>query len=968
MSYRRALLTRWSRRDRLAVLVVAVAVAFLTGTTLVVLAVGTSTASIAAQFGVGAAVTEHPSVADAEAAAGADAVVVPLANVETGDGTATIAGVPANASVGGTTLRAGRRPTHGTLEASENRTVRGQRGTATLQLQPRGQSPFPRDWVVTDPGTVESLGPTRALVVAPADGVPQRGVPLQGALAFFLAGTRSALSTLVVAAGVGAVLVGVTVYSVTRMLVRDRVRELFVLRATGRTRWQVRRLFLSRGVLLLGVGIALGYAMGVIVTNLAVNVAVAAGLPTSLSTRVTGEAARFLAATYGGVFVVGVGATLAAIQPELSKPPATIGASASTYRLSGWRPQLLSARTAVPTAATLAAFVTFLLVVAGMASVAGPLAATDAATITEPGSAHPIASQVPASYAEPLRSRGIAASPEILLFAVRDGQPFPVRGANYSAFATMSDAHLIAGRPPDDTNEAVIGHDLADTLGVDVGETLLVGGSVRPAVTRVRVVGAFTASGSDDDQLVVGLDTARHLSTVRAGQVNFIRAERLPAAPGDGTDTPAATGVTDLTAPSTVRAGDPLHARVTLRNDGLDRRIVDTNVRFDGQQRRAAATVPADSQRTVTVTFETETPGHATVTAGSLVANVTVLARDSIRFDDVPDRAPPGSRPQVRVLGADGRGVAGVTVTAGNWSGPTADDGSVRVPLNATGTTDVRARRGEQTASARVTVTADAPRPLAATLRVDPSQPALVTEPTLTVTLSNRWADAQERVVTVDAPGGPYERRVAVPPGETRQLTLRLPRQPPGHYDVTVTAGERDLASTRYRVTGDERIVSALATSGRAGTTGIGQAVAVALGNLELALGALVVLGAGMTVGGAAATFAGAVHANREIIGLHRAVGATRWQVGRLVFGDALRLGGVAVVAAVASGLLAIAGLDRLGLLTVYGVTITTAPSVPLLLGVAALSLLVVGAGAGVAVVSVLARQPAELVDDGERL
>lgn len=47
MSYRRALVTRWSRRDRLAVLVVAVA--FLTGVTLLLLAAGVQTASVAAQ-------------------------------------------------------------------------------------------------------------------------------------------------------------------------------------------------------------------------------------------------------------------------------------------------------------------------------------------------------------------------------------------------------------------------------------------------------------------------------------------------------------------------------------------------------------------------------------------------------------------------------------------------------------------------------------------------------------------------------------------------------------------------------------------------------------------------------------------------------------------------------------------------------------------------------------------------------
>ncbi|WP_255196435.1 FtsX-like permease family protein [Halorarius litoreus] len=967
MSYRRALLTRWSRRDRLAVLVVAVAVAFLTGTTLVVLAVGSSTAGIAAEFSAGAAVTEHQSVADAEAAAGPDAVVVPLATVETANGTATVVGVPSNASVGEVELRGGGEPSVGTLDTAQNVTLAGNAETVSLQVVPRGQSPFPSDWYVTDPATTSALGTSGALVVEPADGVPSAGVPLQGALAFFLAGTRSALSTLVVAAGVGAVLVGVTVYSVTRMLVRDRIRELFVLRATGRTRWQVRRLFCARGVLMLAIGIALGYAMGVIVTNIAVNVAVAVGLPTSLSTRVTGEAARFLAATYAGVFTVGLAATLLAVQPEVAKSPANIETSSSTYRLSGIRPQVLSERTAIPTAATLAAFVTFLLVVAGMAGVAGPLATTDDATFTEPGSTHPIASKVPANYAEPLRNQGIAASPEILLFAVHDGQPFPARGANYSAFSELSDARLVAGRTPEGPDEAVIGADLAETLGVDVGESMLVGGSVRPAVTRVEIVGAFEAGGADDDQLIVGLETARHLSNVRSGQVNFIRAERLPSQNMMARPT-GPTGVTDLSAPASVAAGESFQVRVTLRNDALQQQAVETTLRVGDQTRHISTTVPATGQRTVTETFTVDDPGKYGVSADGVSSVLRVHKRDRLRLVGVPDRAPPGSQPQIRVVNGTGKGVGDVTVTVGDWQGKTAADGSVRVRLPEGGWTEVRASQGNQTVTERATVAGGALRSLDTTLQVSPSQPSMLTEPTLTVTLTNRWATPLDRTLTIAAPGGPYERTVTVPPSETRRISLDLPRQPRGRYDVTVSSEEQELAATSYRVTGDDRILSALATSGRSGTTGVGQAVAVALGNLELALGALILLGAGMTVGGAAATFAGAVHANREVLGLHRAVGATRFQVGKLVFGDALRLGLLAVAVAIAAGVLALELLDRLGLLTVYGVQISTTPSVPLLLGVAAASLVVVGAGAGVAVSALLAKQPADLVDGGEQL
>ena len=50
MSYRRLLVLRWSRRDHMAVLTIAVAVAFLTSTVILVTALSAQTTAIAADF------------------------------------------------------------------------------------------------------------------------------------------------------------------------------------------------------------------------------------------------------------------------------------------------------------------------------------------------------------------------------------------------------------------------------------------------------------------------------------------------------------------------------------------------------------------------------------------------------------------------------------------------------------------------------------------------------------------------------------------------------------------------------------------------------------------------------------------------------------------------------------------------------------------------------------------------------
>ena len=967
MSYRRALLTRWSRRDRLAVLIIAVAVAFLTGTTLVVVAVGSSTASIATESAVGASVSSQPSIAAAEASAGADAIIIPVSQVEIGSGQTLVLGVPPDSTIDGQSLDS-KGTTLGTVDEPQQRRLQGPEGVVTRTVEPRSTDVFPDEWYVTDPATVRRLGVTDVLVISPAEGVPPTGVPLEGVLAFFLAGTRQALAALAVAAGIGATLVGVTVYSVSRMTIRDRRQELSVLRATGTSRWQVRRLFLARGTLLVGLGVAAGYALGVISTNLAVNVAVASGVPTSLATQVTGRVVRFLVPTYAGVLAVGWVATLWAVQPVVRAEPAAIGGgtrgggSSSSGNPGGRRHRhsLLSLRTAVPTTATLAAFVTFLLVVAGLTGAAGPLATSEDATITEPGSSHPIASQVPAAYAAPLRDRGIAASPEILLFAVHDGQPYFARGAKFESFATLSNATLVAGRAPAGPHEAVIGADLAATLGVDRGETLLVGGSVRRAVTQVRIVGTFDGPGATDDQLVVSLATARHLTRVGDGQVNFIRAERLPVS-GPGSRSVA---ITRVKAPTSVAAGSSVAVQVTVRNDGLQRRTVRKTVRFGGSTREIQVTVPANAERTKTVEFTPNETGTYRLRVGDRQRRVQVLDPDARRIRGLPERAPPNSRPRIQVVNASGVPVTNGTVTVGDWSGRTNAQGHIRIPLETTGTVQVTTGIASKT----IQIDEETPRTLQASLKLSPAKPSLTDQPRLTVTLSNPWNRSLSREVTVEGPAGTADRQISLRPGATTRFTVDLPRRQPGEYEVSVRSGTAPLAETTYRVTGDDRIVAALATSGRSGTTGIGQAAAVALGNLQLALGILLLLGAGMTIGGAGATFAGAVHANRRTIGIHRAVGATRFQIARIVLRDSVRIGLVAVIAALVLGVLAFGLLDRAGLLTVYGVRMQVKLTWPLVGAVALGSLLIVLLGAGVATATVLAGEPARLIrGDGRR-
>jgi len=971
VSYRRALVFRWRRNDRLAVAVLAVTVAFLVGTVLFVFAAGSQTAALAAGLESPGAATHHETPADARAAAQPGDVVVPLATATGPDGESTVAGVPPDTDreFGDRRLRAG--TTRGTLEAPATQDLRGET-TVTVSVTPRERSVLPPSWYVVRPATVERLGPTGALVIeggssadeadAGADGADgtdmdtdTRGeTPLRGVLGFFLAGTDQLLTVVGVVAVGGGLLVGVTAYGATRTTVADRRETIRVVRATGAPPGTVLRLFGFRAALLGGVGVALGYAVGVIAANAAVNVAVAAGLPTSLSVAVTAEVAAVLAGLAATFLAVATVGGLLAARRAATAPPAVAGRPSSADGFPSLR--VLDRRALVPTAATLTAFLLVSSVFVAGAAVVAPVATTDGATVSEPGAAHPVASQVPAAYADGLRARGIDASGEILLFGVRNGEPVPMRGVDFEAFAALSGARVVEGRPPRAPDEAVVGSTLAGDVAV--GETVTVGGSTRSAVDRVRVVGRYETGGADGAALLVSHRTARHLSTVGPGEVNVVRAERLPAPSDDGL---VVTDVAPVTSPPV--AGEPPAVAVSLSNADPSPTDGTVTVRLGDQRRELSVALEAGGTTRRTVVFDPVGPGTYDLVAGDRRSTVRVVRPDRLSVRGVPATAPPGSAPLVAVVDATGAPAADVAERVGDAERRTAADGTVRLPLDRTGTREVVAGTGETAGSATVRVREGAPRRLVGNLDVAPERPDVLVRPTATLTVRNPWRDPVAATATIRGPAGETSRRVEVPAGERRTVARELERRPPGTYDVGAALDGRAVADRTYRVRGDERIPAAAAAAGRRGSSPLGEAVAVAFGDLRVVGAALVGLAALMTVGATTATFAATVRARRRELGVHRATGAPPRRIFRLVVGDALRIAAVAAALAAVLAAAVLVGLDRAGLLAAFGVRLLPAldPLGAAAVGLAALA--VVAVGAGLATVAIVRVPPAALLD-----
>lgn len=968
VSYRAALVRRWSRRDVLAVLVVAASVAFLTGAGLVGTAATAELAGVAAEFEPPAAATVHDDVRTARQAAGRDDLVLPLARAEVGGEDVTVVGVPAGAEsfANGSELTLPASPTSGEVRGpdsanSEVRLEGTDRTVSTAVTARDAGDALPERWYVTTPSTVESLGPTGALVLSPGDGP----TPLVGVLAFFLRGSRQVLRALGLATVGAGVLLGVTVFATTRMTVRDRIRTVRVARATGATPRSLLALFAGRAGLLTAVGVAGGYALGVIAPNAAVNAAVFLGQPTSLSLRVTPALVRVLGPAYLALVAVGTAGGALAALPAVRRDPASLdgrpGIRGERELFPGLlQTELLDWRAVVPTGATLGVFLVLAVLVASTAAVVAPLAGGDGATISEPDAVHPFASSVPERYATELRVGGTRASPEILALGVTGGDPYVARGANFSAFAAVTDAEVAEGRVPQRPGEAVVGVDLARTLDLEVGDGVLVGGSTHPAVDRLTVVGTYRAPEPYDDQLVVPLSTARALAGTAPGQVQFVRTDEVPASPGD-----AEVVLVDVSAPSTVPAGGTVAVEVTVLNPTTGNRTTTVSAAFASAANETTVELAPDERQTVGLLFQAGEPGTETVVVDGRERTVTVVDPEALRITGLPAVAPPHSEPRIRVVRADGTAVEGATVRVDGRTVVTDGDGVARLPLGEPGEYEVVATEGDRTANVSVTVDSDAERSVDASVSISPERPTPATRPTVAVTLSNPWNRSLSVPVTVSGPGETAERGVDLGPGQQATVELTLPRRPAGEYDVRVDADGATLATTTYEVSGDPRLGAALATSGRRGpSTGIGEALSIVLGNLELVVAIVLGLAGLMTVGGTTAGFASAVHARRRTLGVHRATGATPRQVLALVLRDAARIALVATALGLALAAGALAVLDATGLLVVYGVRVLSTVDPLVVAGSLAAAFALAMLGATLAAVGVLRTEPGALLSD----
>lgn len=988
MGYRRTLIRDWSRRDWLTVAIIAVSTAFLVGTTLLLLTVGTQFAAITGDVSTSTTATYHDSVADAENASDDNAIVFPVAVVNDETGTEhTVIGIPSDAprelddaSTGPNeaTIPPPSEPQTLSGPSSEDQTVQfaGQQGELTATVTPHQEETlFPSWWYTADSSTVETLGPTEAIAIETGGGTADEeptilnleqfdtGVPLVSAHAFLLTGMSEVLQVLALATGAGAVVIMVVLYSVTRISVWERLETLAIIRSTGGTPLSVLSLFGIRSTLLALVGVFGGFLIGSVTPPLVVALANWAGLSVTLEPRLTWPILRVLIPMLSVLVIVGALAGVLAARPAATVAPTALqGLSGQrqtiplvhqlTTRLpSSLSPTLLDWRTLIPTGATLAVFILLVLLIGGIGAAAAPLDTTETGTVTSADASHPIDSRLDVETADAFRAEGIDASPELMIGQVNDGESYLARGANYSDFAAVTDAELIDGHEPTAPDEAVIGSNLAETQDVSVGETRTLGGSDRPGISQVTIVGVYETGSMADDQLIVPLETGHELA-LDTGTVHVIRTagdadtaldtpdesvgivDTLFDARDDSEDATDAEIVQEVSVPETAVSDESVPISVYVRNDESTAVTETLEIDAGEQTIEREVTLNPDEEAQIEVDHTFDSTGAQTVAVGDHSQEISVLEPDTLVFPEtLPTEVPPGETLLVPVTTPDDDPISNATVSLDGVQATTNDDGIAQIELPETeGEYELNATQDNQeSANHEIEVIDGQQRLFGADLEITPQTGTPSTTPEITVTLMNHWMDEQTQEIQVISPADEQTETVTLAPAESMSTDRTVGEEdaeqgiPPGDYQIEMIADEEPIATETYEVLdGDFDLESIAGDAQYQSGAAMGQLIDQTLGNMQVLFGTMIVLAGLMTIGSTTAVFAQAVHARRKAIAIHRSTGARPTQILRIIVLDACKLAVPAVLLAAAGALIALFFLSAAGLLSVFGIQLTT--------------------------------------------
>lgn len=541
-----------------------------------------------------------------------------------------------------------------------------------------------------------------------------------------------------------------------------------------------------------------------------------------------------------------------------------------------------------------------------------------------------------------------SAWPEIVAFSTWNGVSFVLRGVDLEAFLPelldsssenpeLSDVQ--AGR-----TTALVGSRLLDRLGVEVPTVLPLTGSYSSRIEFVDMVAWYETGTYLDDEILVSLEVARHLTgtpddmasviSVSTDDPEWLARVLSPDAPRF-----VLFDVRPLAA--TVVRGETFAISMEVRNWGSEGGDVTISISEDFALLDEHA-VSIDSGSTVSVTrnLSFASTGHRSLDVSisgdfPVTSAVEVSVVDPFLTISAPSRVIVSEPFSATIRTYDGLPVVDTAVayTIGTDTGTAVTDssGSVELTMDVPGTCSLTAEaEGYTTASKAVEVIdlssyPDEFLPVVRSMTLSSSSVTESETVVVTISLENTGAlsglyslplmlDSQTHA-TLSVPLGPAEAKTLSTEVEGLSVGTHVFQVGTFSREVVVEpwfADEDDLVQLVIRYGGSGVLSSS-------DSVPIYQAAKISEGNVAVALFSIGAISALLSMLAVSAVFAKEVHESRTRLGILRTIGASNSQIRRMVLPQALGYGLVGAAAGVLAGLAFTVWLARSGAFFVFG-------------------------------------------------
>ncbi len=587
----------------------------------------------------------------------------------------------------------------------------------------------------------------------------------------------------------------------------------------------------------------------------------------------------------------------------------------------------------------------------GLRSAPGAFAGSEDFVISDVSAPTVFSSQLDIGMIDALRglSNITAASPEVFAFSSWDGVSFVVRGLGDGfgdlGWPKADDVKLAGGVDYDVGSSTLIGSRLLDKLGFELPFVLPLVGSYSSKVEFVEVVGSFDTGTPFDNEVLVPLSVARHLSGMPDDRVSVIRVA-----------TSEPKWLSDILSPSHARfalfdlhlsksevvEGEEIDAEVKVLNWGLASGSITVRFMIDDQPlAEEEVSLNGSTSKTLHRSF---VPG---LLHGAHWVNVSIAGDFPVKLSAefrvveayvivwAPSRVLLNTDFVVSVTTRTGEPAAGAIVDFDGQHGTCDSNGSVTMHASELGSFNVIANYPDTSGgSSRVEVVDPSAypnefRPIVTSFFISPStvRESETAYGRVTVENNGTLSGSTDLIVYVDS-SEYLMLNVSLVGMSSQTIGIEMKNLEPGTHAVQVGAFSVQVNVQPWFADSSDlvRLVVRYGGSGSLSSADgipIYQAAKISEGNVAVALFAIGAISALLAFLAVTSIFSKEIHEGRHRLGVLRTIGASRSDVRRLVFPQALEnsLAGAAI--GVAIGVAISDWLSKSGAFVVLGHELT---------------------------------------------